>query len=307
MEADFGKRPAPGATAAAGPSSTRETVQKATTSDPAPTERSESTTSGVQLFAERRPSETTRHPFASQEPALPPLNGVGFEDPLLSQSMRFSTGSSFSPQARNSMFFPQTNNSGYQLHQPPPTMGELQPMAGTSRLNTGSAGAGTPHTIWQFLASLPAQDSLLPTYEGDDPLQMQLSGMDSQAVGSANPYPQYPMPDEQQYLPQQQQQPQQTQQPVSANDFLPYNPPTQANSVSENRSNGGTGKEPQTEAKNAQSEDAGATTGTPSMSGLMKAITNQIGYLEGDESKPYLKLSYFRVAGSTCKFRSVPF
>jgi hypothetical protein len=29
--------------------------------------------------------------------------------------------------------------------------------------------------------------------------------------------------------------------------------------------------------------------------------------LEGDESKPYLKLSYFRVAGSTCKFRSVPF
>lgn len=301
MEADFGKRPAPGATEAAGPSFTTQTGPKAVTSDPTPTERSESTTSASQVFADRRPSEMTQHPFVQQEVTQPSLNAVGFEqDPLLSQSMRFGNGQSFSPQARNSMFFPHAAATGHQLHQPHPPIDELQPLSGTSRMNTGSAGAGTPHTIWQFLASLPAHDSLLPTYrEGDDPLQMQLSGLNARGDGPVNPYPQYPMANEQQYLPQQQHQIQQNQQLVAAaHDFLQYNPP----SASEKRSNVGTGKEPQTEAQKAPSDSAGSKMGTPSMSGLMKAITNQIGYLEGDESKPYLKLSYFRVAGSTCEF-----
>jgi hypothetical protein len=174
-------------------------------------------------------------------------------------------------------------------------------------MNTGSAGTGTPHTIWQFLASLPAQNSLLLPYaaEEDNSLHSQLSGMNHQNAESTNTYPHYPVDNEQQYLPHQHQaqRPQQIVHP--SNDFLPYNQPSRSHSVSENRSNGGTGKEPQTEAQKTPTDNAGESAGTPSMSGLMKAITNQIGYLEGDESKPYLKLSYFRVAGSTCELWSI--
>lgn len=305
MEADFGKRPAPGSTETGGPSGTRGNAPKVTAPDPAPTERSESTASAAQTFTDARPSETTRHPFQQPEVNQASHNGAGFhQDPSLAQSMRFGSGQTFSPQASNSMFFPHAATTGFQLHQPPPPpIDDMQPLSGTERMNTGSAGTGTPHTIWQFLASLPAQNSLLPSYnQGDDGLQAQLSGMD-QSLGSGNPYPQYPLTNEQQYLPHQHQPPPQQQLMSSSNDFLPYNPPSRTNSVSEKRSSGPTGKEPQTEAHKTPTDVAGPATGTPSMSGLMKAITNQIGYLEGDESKPYLKLSYFRVAGSTCEFR----
>lgn len=305
MEADFGKRPAPGLTENGGPSGTRGIAPKAVTSDPPPTERSESTASGAQPFAEVRPSEPTRYPYQQPEVNQASRNGPGFQqDPSLAQSMRFGSGQTFSPQSSNGMFFPHAATTGFQLQHPPlPPIDDMQAPFGTERMNTGSAGTGTPHTIWQFLASLPAQNSLLPSFgQGEDGLQSQLSAME-QSLESGNPYPQYPLATEQQYLPHQHL-PQQSQQLMSSsNDFLPFNPPSRTNSVSEKRSNGGTGKEPQTEAQKTPTDVAGSATGTPSMSGLMKAITNQIGYLEGDESKPYLKLSYFRVAGSTCEFR----
>ena len=42
------------------------------------------------------------------------------------------------------------------------------------------------------------------------------------------------------------------------------------------------------------------------MTGLVKAITNQIGYLEGDESKPYLRLHYFRVVSRRPRYLYIP-
>lgn len=323
MEADFGKRPVPTAHPAATATDSR-SEERGPGLDSDGREKvmagmSDSPHSRTQDSNVPRPQqqETARIPSFSRDTGLPPagtsLNGIGaLNDPLLSQSLgMFASGQNFSPQ-----FFPPIGNSstGYSLHQPmlQPTLadgdggnvsGGLSALHDASQQNLSSIGGGrsgttTPRTLWQLLANFPQQGSLLPSYATEEDF----------AGDSAANLPHFPLLGAQQHalqsshLPSDYHHPQQQQnvQPPTghmANDFLPYNPPsTEPNAAGVLPHGDVTANLTQDRGSDVgKSPLAGPASATPSMGGLMKAITNQIGYLEGDESKPYLKLHYFRV------------
>lgn len=311
MEADFGKRPAPAVhhTVAASRSEGTETEVDARESNMAGT--SHSSQPQAQETNAIQQQETARMPSFSHDAGRPPtaasLNEIGaLNDPLLSQSLgMFASGQTFSPP-----FFPPMGNSstGYSLHQPPLVERDGGNIGGISALNEvdqqnlsafggGRSGTTTPRTLWQLLANFPQQESLLPSYASGEEF----------AAGSASFLPQFPLlgahqhAQQSSHLSQNQQQPQQRTFDPSVgqmlNNFLPYQTPsTELDNTGKQRQNDTSANVTQDSGNEvAKSPVAGPASATPSMGGLMKAITNQIGYLEGDETKPYLKLHYFRV------------
>lgn len=297
MEADFGKRPALATAESDQPMASRGQLPSGAKPPNQPaSERSESTSVSAQIAPEGSSAAAARFAFAPSRGAQGNEPGLQ-QDPLLSQTMNmFASGPSFSPQPPPNMFFP--SNTGFPLQQPSTSdVNRMRSGSGAMDRGTGSAGMGTPHTIWQFLANLPSQGSLLPPYanQGEDALQM-LSGMDGQPLGSTSIYPQQPLPVESLYQPipgPHDPSPQIRQSGPSSREFSSFDPPPASTSAYN-----GKAAEPirhSTETRTTPAENPGTQTGTPSMTGLMKAITNQIGYLEGDESKPYLRLHYFRV------------
>lgn len=295
MEADFGKRPAL-ATAEEEQTMAGLAYQS---NVPYGFQRSESMSTSAHIVPEGSASAAGRFAFPAEigsargiDPGIRPNPG-----PLLSQTINtFRSGPTFSPQPPTTMFF--GANTGFPLHQPSVATGVDPVPSGPAVLDAGSAATGmpTPHTIWQLLANLSPQGSVLPTYgnQEDDALQM-LSGMNEQSAGSTSTYSQIPVPPESLFqIPASHDPSPQLPQPGTASTgFSPFNPPA-ANTASRD------GKTTEAcdrhaEARVAPTENAAAETGTPSITGLVKAITNQIGYLEGDESKPYLRLHYFRV------------
>ncbi|KAJ9119052.1 hypothetical protein QFC22_003543 [Naganishia vaughanmartiniae] len=315
MEADFGKRPAPASSSTAtGPDRTESAGKEGNNEENAMSSTSNPSHSRTQEPHTRQQQETARIPSSSHDThpphSAPSLNVPGVaHDPMLSQSLgMYASGQNFSPQ-----FFPPmgTSSTGYSLHQPALMNGDggnvdddwSAPLE-VAQQGLSSTGATTPRTLWQLLASFPQQGSLLPSYATDADF----------GEGSDSNLPQFPLLGAHQHalqsshLPSNYQHQQQHQpafaQPVGniPNDFLPYNPPSAGQNGAGMRHHGNATAANPTQDHGSEvgkSPLAGPASATPSMGGLMKAITNQIGYLEGDESKPYLKLHYFRVAGST--------
>ncbi|KAJ9105963.1 hypothetical protein QFC19_003298 [Naganishia cerealis] len=318
MEADFGKRPAPTAPATVVPAKGKGTGSEGGSVESLLADLSNPSLSRSQEPSNLQQQDKARIPSFSQEMSMLPSaaasNGLGaLNDPLLSQSLgMFASGQNFSPP-----FFPPmgTRSTGYQLQQPPLADNDggngsaLSAFHGAERQNPssfggeGRSGTTTPHTLWQLLANFPQQGSLLPSYAAEEEFTSgAASSMPFSFVGAHQHAQQLShLPSNHHQQQQQQHQPFELPERSTSNDFLPYNPPSTDRSVSVTRHHGNTtGKEAHDRGNDVgKSPLGGPGSGTPSMSGLMKAITNQIGYLEGDESKPYLRLHYFRVAGST--------
>ena len=283
MEADFGKRPA--LTAAEQEQPVAGAGHQSTV--PHGLRRSESMSTLAHIGPEGSGSAAGRFAFPAE------IGSAQGQNPLLTQTMSmFGSGSSFSAEPPASIFF--GVNTGFPLDQPSTATGVEHIPSGSTVLDAVPATAEmpTPHTIWQFLASLSPRGSMLPSYGNreDDALRM-LSGMDEQSAESTNVYSQIPVPaDPLFHIPASHDPSPQLPQPGTASTgFPPFHPPA-ANTASRD------GKT--TEASDCHAETqvmptenaVAAETGTPSITGLVKAITNQIGYLEGDESKPYLRL-----------------
>ncbi|GHJ88959.1 hypothetical protein NliqN6_5361 [Naganishia liquefaciens] len=302
MEADFGKRPVPETS-----ENERTTAGSSSRVDdrPGSIHRSGSMSASAAIADEGSASAATRSvfpPAIANARSIDPGTRQG-QDSVLSQQMgTFASDPSFSSQPPATMFF--GTNTGFPLLQPSTSLGVHGAPAGAARLDAGSGAAEmpTPHTIWQFLASLPGQGSMLPTYtnQEDDAMQM-LAGMDEQSAGSTSVYSQLPVPAESLFqIPASHNPSPQLPQPGTAStEFSTLNPPPSGTVSRDRKDVEQSNRSTETRVTPAENAAAAAETGTPSMTGLVKAITNQIGYLEGDESKPYLRLHYFRVAGST--------